>query len=274
MKKMVAALLVLAVVLLAGCTDTTIICGVDAERNAFLQITMEADWTGVAISMGQRYRSGFRELARYYRDELGFAVEEDYTENGCTLTAELKRPADSYASAFQELETMLTDSSITPFLQVGAVQETQGEVQGFGLDVTLDTGRILEHLGTEDMPRDLREYFQQGIEASTAQLQLVLPGNEVVSGPDTATAAGKTVRAQTDVNLTGQTALSLSTRAIVRDGQIVTTAHEDQAARLQSWEQSVWICAGIFALALILWGVLLVTGRRKKARTAEEPANS
>lgn len=273
MKKFVAALLLLAVVLLAGCTETKIICGVDEEKNAFLQITMEADWTGVAISMGQRYRSGFRELARYYRDELGFAVEEDYTENGCTLTAELKRPADSYESAFRELETMLTDSSITPFLQVSTVQETQGEVQGFGLDVTLDTGRILEHLGTEDMPSDLREYFRQSIEASAAQLQLVLPGNEVVSGHDTATVEDKAVRTQKDVNLTGQTALSLSTRAIVRDGQIVTTAHEDQEARLQNWGQSVWICAGIFALALILWGALLVTSRRKKAHAVEEPAN-
>lgn len=265
MKKRITVLLLLLALLLTGCTQTEIACGVDGEKNAFLTIRMELDWSDASPTLGQNLQSGFQKLADHYERKLGFAVEEEYTKTGGTLTMTLKRPAGSYEEAFSELEAMLTDETITPFLQVSMTRQTQDEVQGFGMEVTLDTGRILENLGTEVLPGDLREYFDQGLEQSTARLSLVLPASDLVSGPEGTLCENGTAQAQIPVNLTGQTSLKLSTRAVIRDGCVVTNAQELHTASIHSLERTVQIAGAILALALILLGILLLTGRRKKA---------
>lgn len=270
MKKLVICLLLLAL-LLTGCTETAIRCGVDREKNAYVSVTVSSNWSGVDESMISNFKAGFRALADFYREKPDFTVEAQYTDTSGTLTITAARSAATYEEAFAQLRSLLTDEEITPFLQVSTHQENQGEVQSFGLDVTLDMGRILEDLGTEDMPPELQSYFQSALESSSASLALELPATRVVSGPEDTACEGGMAQARRPVSLEGETSLKLATSAVIREGQVVTDAWEASGAGIEEQYRRIRIAAGVLALGAFLLAAVLILGRKKKRPTPEPP---
>lgn len=269
-KAILAGIFILLALLLAGCTQTQIVCGVDEEKCAFLSISVEADWSGMGNVLRQDLEDGMNLIAKHYETELGFTVEKQYTDDSGSLQMTLRRPEESYEAAFEKLKALLTDEKLTPFLEVNLQHTDHDEVQGFGMDVTLDTGRLLDCLGTENLPGDLQETFAQGIANSTAQLCLVLPASELVSGPEGTRCEGGVARVQVPVDLRGQTKARFSTQAVIRDGEIVLNAEEIHAIRIRTLERLAFTAGA--ALALILAAavvrrlVIAETGKPRRER--------
>lgn len=267
MRKVWPILCLLLSLLLTGCTETEIICGVDREKCAFLTVSVESDWEGLGNMLRRDLEDGMDRVAKHYEKELGFTVEKAYTSEGGSLRMTLKRPAESYEAAFEGLKALLTDETITPFLQVNLQQTDHDLVQGFGMEVTLDAGRMLENLGLEELPGDLQADFTQSLAESSAQLCLVLPASGLVSGPDGTTCEEGVARAEVPVDLRGQTQAKLSTQAVIRDGEVVLGAEQTYIEQIQRLEQLVWAIGALLMLILATAGALFLASRKRKKPT-------
>ena len=117
MKKWYLLVLTL-VLLLTGCAQVQIACGVDQDFNAYLTGKLEGQWPEAEETLAGDLKTGFQALAAHYRDTLGFQVTETYTDTGCTLELALIRPCDNGQEAVEELEKILTDPALTPFQEV------------------------------------------------------------------------------------------------------------------------------------------------------------
>lgn len=259
MKKYKIAVLLLVTLLLTGCAQINVTCGVDREKNAYLTLEAQVDWTEYAGDLGADLEESFRSLATHYRSTLGFEVEETYTDTGCRLILTKKQQGQSYAEAFRLLEAMLTDESVTPFLDVKTTYAQQPQVEGYALEVTMDTGRILEEMGAEDLPGDWRDYYLRSLEASTGSLTLELPASEQPEGQGVSWAEGF-ARRTTQVDLQGQTTLKLATQAAVWDGAVVTGAAEALDRQAEAAGKTVLLAALVLVAGLT---AAVVLGRRR-----------
>lgn len=276
MKKFWLLTLVL-VLLLTGCTQVRIRCGVDAEANACLAATVTSQWPDAEETLAAELQAGFQALAAHYRDTLGFQVEETYNDDGCQLELTLLRPCASYTDALRELEEMLTDESLTPFQEVVLLDTLEGETHGYSGNLVLDAQSFLDGLGLEVLPVNLRQYFQESMADCGATLELSLPAGTVVSHSGELTRDGTQATVSTPVRLDGTTELRLSTLAVIRDGVIVPDPTRQPQERLELARQrmilfGVILGVALLALAVTLW-ILLAKNRRKQTRT-EPPANS
>lgn len=268
MKKLWLILIILAL-LLTGCAETTISCGVDAEMNAYLDLEHRCDWSDVDENERRSLRNGFKALVDHYEDKPGFTVEEEYTDTGCSLKATKVCPAESYAEAFAALETMLNDTAVTPFVEVHTEQRQQEGIEGYAMALTLDAGSFLDRLDIEHFPGDLQQYFRQSIESSTVTVKVALPASELVYGPEGAVCADGMARAETAADLSGQTTISLATLALIRDGQVVEEPQTPMEARILRLERETRILTGALCgvgLLLLIFVILLLYHSRKVAR--------
>lgn len=269
MKKSCVLLLVLSLLLvLTGCSETTISCGVDREMNAYLNLEFCCDWGDVSPEEQNNLVTGFEILARHYKDKLGFAVEETYTDTGCALKVSKVCPAESYAEAFRALERMLSDTGITPFVEAHTELQTHDEIEGYALSVVLDAGNVLGNLGIENFPGDLQQYFRQSIEESSARIALALPASELIDGTKGAVCQDGMASVSAEVDLNGQTTVSLATLALLQDGQVVLNPQPLMESEMNRLAGQTQILRGILlgtGLLLLVVVALLLWHRRKSA---------
>lgn len=262
-------ILLLLCVLLTGCAQTAISCGVDREMNAFLTLEHTAQWDDANETMAGEIMTGMELLAAHYRNKLGFTVEETYTETGCILRATMTRKAESYDEAFRELETMLTDEAITPFVQVDSQQTKDGDVSGYELAVTLDAGNVLSSLGLENLPGDMQMYLRDAIANSSATVSLTLPAAEVLNGAETATLEDSMASITAEADLQGQTTLELSTMAIIQNGNLCSDAGAILTDSIHTLERErqflrIILLAAVAGSAVLLGVLLYLRAHGKK----------
>lgn len=254
--------LALCALLLTGCSMTEIACGVDEGNQAFLTVSFQADWTEADETVRRELKTGCELLAKHYRDKLGFQVEEAYTETGCNLELSMVRQANSRAEAFAELEAMLTDEKLTPFLNVGTEHTVQGAVDGYAVDLTLDTGGIVNNLGLEYFPGDIQRFFRDGIAESKATMMVRLPGTELVEGPEGASCEQGMVEGSVNVDVGGQTEVKLAA--------ITQTERDRLTSEIQSRQTGMIVSGAVLALGVLIVVVLLLC-RKRPPRTPREP---
>ena len=158
--------IVSAALLLCSCATGDISCGVDGENNAFLFLSLQADWSGATDDMKEEIRRGFIAIADHFENKLGFEVEQSITKVSADLNMRLVRPAATPEEAFQELESILTDEALTPFTEV-KMQVVPGEhFSGYRVDVTLDPEGWWKwgiSIYTRKWQEDVRPDWEKGI---------------------------------------------------------------------------------------------------------------
>ena len=278
MKKCLLAVVgCLLCLLLAGCTEAEIGCGVGENHNAFLRVGIQMDLTGADAATADKIRVSMRRLASHYRNSLGYEVDADIDAQKDSLRLDmlLSRSADSYAEAFEKLKEMLNDEKLTPFTIVNMTHSGGNAEQGFAMEVRLNADKLLEGTGVEYMPQDIKNYFEQGIADSTARLQLFLPASQVVEHTgslEQPVAVSSVASTSMPVSFAEPTDLKLVTRINLRDGMVLSASGGEVISQLQQQEAVLLtgavICAVLFVLCAVFCIVLLIR-RRKAGRPAD-----
>ena len=272
MKKWYLLVLTL-VLLLTGCAQVQIACGVDQDFNAYLTGKLEGQWPEAEETLAGDLKTGFQALAAHYRDTLGFQVTETYTDTGCTLELALIRPCDNGQEAVEELEKILTDPALTPFQEVVLFATQEGQTQGCLGTLVLDAQPFLDNLGLDDLPVNLQQYFKEHMEGCAATLELSLPAGQVLSHKGTLRVEGMQAWVSAPVNLEGKTEVSLSTMTVLQDGVPVQDPTGVPLAQLEQAHQELTrmgalLGGGVLALLVTLTVLLVKALARRKARRA------
>lgn len=269
MKKLCMLLFAL-VLLLTGCCQTQITCGVDRDKNAYLSFEVIASWEDAPEQDAPHLKYGFEQIVQHYQYRLGFEPEiEEYTDTGCHLKLTRSRPGETYEDAFRELEAMLTKDTMTPFMEVHTKALREGAVEGYGAELTVDAGRFTQAMEIEDMARELRGYFGSGLKESTATLTLELPATEVLEASGNAVYENGTAKVTVPIDLSGITNLSLSTLAVTENGALAPNTQKDLADSLSQKEQELhtWLMAAGGAAGVLVLSLLTILFLRiRKAR--------
>ena len=283
-KLLILIALVLALCLLAGCTESEISCGIDSENRAFLRYDLSIDMRELNVTQQLSLIDWLRQMVASW-EEQGFTVEHGAfaaTGGSIDIHAELIRQAEDGKQALEQLRTILTDEKCTPFTAVQAEVLAQPLTEDYLLTLRLEPDRIFAAVGTERFPDELREKVEQWAESGSIRLSAQLPATEPGPG-ETAVPAEGLCRKEMSIPLNGSGELSLSTRRYLGGGEFdevwwgggarsAQTAEELEAAvradenRLHVWSVVLTVLASILgAAALGLLIRLLASGRRRKA---------
>ena len=266
MKKWMCFSVVLMCLFLAGCSKTTIECGVDNDFNAFVKMNIQADLSQLDEEDSAIVLNSLKDLAAYYESEDGYVVSFE-TEPAVNLQVDYVKQADSFEGACLLLEEILTTRKITPFTTLEFTYGGGEQEKGFALQGTIDADKIIATAGIEDFNKELREFYQQAIAQSGAELRVVLPATEVVSSSaEVSLENGLTVMTQ-EIPLDAQTVMELSTRASLVDGRVSDVTIGEQIADIEAEyaeaQKQIRIVAAV-PVALALVGILIRGGMKKR----------
>ena len=232
---------------------------------------MQVDLSGMQAYEAQEIRDGLQLLTTYYRDELGYDVQENIREETdiAQVRMTLTRTAESHEAAFAMLEEMLTDESLTPFTTVSMDHTGGRSEQCFDAAVTLDADKILATANLGGQPKAFREFWEQGLEQSSFGLTLTLPASEIADAAGEVTQNGQTASARTSVRFDGPTDLRLVTRVHYSGGKISKTPSGAALGNLQRGHTAVLIALCVFAALAVCCTIAAVCRRRSKAAAGE-----
>ncbi len=287
MKKLWIALLGLGLaLLLCGCTESAIDCGVDRDNRAFLRYDLKFDLSSLSEEDRLAVRGWLQRLSFQMKHKQGFSVDTNAArdEEQIYLKAELIRRGSNRTEALAHLRDMLTDETLTPFTLAACEGEAQQTLETARVLIRLEPDRVLETLGLEYYPKQVRAQVEQWLDTATLRVSLRLPATQLPEGETAELRDGlaeKTLR----LPLRGSGELSLSTVYYTGEGDYgqvwwggePRTAADARAmakllaedeAKLQR-KQDLLLYAGICLAALALLFFLLGTVRRRRQKNAQ-----
>ncbi|MBQ1372434.1 MAG: hypothetical protein IIY70_05830 [Oscillospiraceae bacterium] len=289
MRNMMLCLLAAIFLLLCGCTDSEISCGIDVENRAFLRYDLNLDLEMMSLSERMTVVDGLHLLADSLK-EKGFTVEHNAisaANESFYLRAELLQQGENQEQALVLLRKILTDENVTPFTAVVCESQSQQMQNACRVSLRLEPDRVLATTELEHYPNRLKQRVQDALKTGNLRLTLHMPATELPEG-ETARLDNGIASKTMNLSLTEHGELSLFTLQSV--GNVDSpelwwggksrkadsaTALERQiradAARLKTGELicegAVIVFAGL-AVLLFFWG----TRRRKlEYHAATEP---
>lgn len=255
MKRMVG-LIVLALLFLAGCSQTTIECGIDAEYNAYLEYHIEIDFAEVGDVDRAEIQRSMKQLANY-GEQQKCEVWRWIDDEKADIRIRRVQKGTDYAQAWELLTEMLTDPQWTPFMTVNMSADGGETEQGFVFEGTIEAGEIIRTAGIENFPYEMKKFYEKGLEESKALLVLRLPATEIVTGGDEAVLEDGFAVLEKEIALDAQTTVHLSTRAALVDGVVQTLTAWERIERLTDVKNTltaaIWgAAAGVLLVALIV----------------------
>ena len=291
MKKTRLVIVLLALLLLlCGCTESEIACGVTADNQAYLCFDLALDMKGLEISEQLELTEWIRGLASSLEKEHGFTVEHNALAALSQVVHLRCVQAESRAAAVAALRELLTDESISPFSAVEAEILDQPLQQSCRLTLRLEPDRLVQTAGIEDFPKRTRERVEQWVAAATIRLRVSLPATELPEGEDAALSDGLAEKElRLGLNEAGE--LSLSTLIYTgagdthelwwrgksreaRSADAMAAQIEADAEKLHGLQNTLTIAAaalGAAGLVFLLWGCLRAHRRRRAAKSTDAP---
>ena len=208
----VCAALFLAL-LLTGCTENEIACGLDADNTAYLRLELHFDLTGLEGDLRSQVRGGLRRIETDYAYDRGFTCQTNWGDNSdhVDMVFERRESAQDLAQGIEALNTLLTDPKRTPFTAAGADLHETENASAARLEVRLESGRVLDTMALDSFPKTLQAQIRDALDRAGLSLRLTLPASELPEGEQAECKDGLAVKtahaALTDPELT----LSLST---------------------------------------------------------------
>lgn len=244
MKKILCVLmLALILVLLAGCTESEITCGVNPQNQAFLKYDFQLDLSELNPEEQESVRLWLWDMAYRMQEQQGFDVQTnaDTQESQVYLRALLARPGKNPAEAAELLNGMLTDETLSPFTAAAADCLKQDALNGYRVQVRLEPDRILATAGTEQMPRVLREKIRGWLDKASIGLTLTLPATDLPEG-ETAQITDGFAEKHLEIPVTENGELTLSTLVYRDDGntnQVWWGGKSREAGHIQDLAETV-----------------------------------
>ena len=291
MKKLWILLLgLLFALLLCGCTESAIDCGINRENQAYLRYDLSFDLSSLEEEDRLAVRGWLQNLAYRMKYKQGFSVDTNAAkdEELIRFRAELVRQGADRTEALSLLREMLEDETLTPFTRVSVEGETLETQELSRLRVRLEPDRVLETLDLETYPKQLREQVEGWLEAASVRLTLTLPATELPAGETASLENGLAVK-QLTLPLKGSGNLSLS--AVVYTGAedypelwwggasrgaentpALRGAIAADGAKLYRFERLLqYAAAALAGLALLLFVLGTVRARRRRKTAAAFP---
>ncbi len=184
MKKIIFLLIILGCLLFCGCAATADIeYGIDADNTAYTKLRVDVNGGDLSYSDKERVKSALQEVARYYRDTLGFECDFGYfsqNENTAYILLTKAVPSDSFEEAFEKLKEMLCDDSISAFSELSCeLSDTENEY-AYRISGRVDLHRVLENTYNSGIAQAVADYTAEQLESCSLSVTLSLPQNTKV----------------------------------------------------------------------------------------------
>ena len=265
-KKLFILLIMIMLLLFTGCAKVDIKTGVDSDCNAYLTYVIDVDLTSVSSDLLSTMNT-LDDMMDHYQNELGFEVSKSNTDvTPGTYRYEMTKtiPGDNYEDAFNALQKMLTDESITPFMQVDLTSKMTAYQQLYYFTGELDFEAIYKTTNIESFPKDLQDSIRQSFEAGEGTVTIFLPGNEIEAstGGEASTDHGS-ASLKAPFSFNQKTSLSLSTR-LSTDGD--GAVNQTMESILQDFQISTysWIVIGGLGFIAFIVGIALHLRKNKR----------
>jgi len=165
----------------SGCVVFDVDIGIDSNNTAYLLYRLEMDIEQFNPHQQHNFKQALYQIAVHYHENLGFSVILSTEENPVVLTAEKKVQNNSFEQAFESLKSMLTDEDKTIFMQVDMAQANYPRQTGYIINATVDIPKILESNEFDNLPKDMKQSFDEAIRINSGTISISLPADALVN---------------------------------------------------------------------------------------------
>ncbi len=182
-KNKLIILLLLWLLLLAGCTKANIIYEIDANHNVILNYQGQIDLSSADRDLKNGVTNLIKDTVTHY-ENIGFETSLDITETMIEFDMILSKPTNSFQEAYETLKTVMIDPTISFLLQVDLVYHIEEYEHSLDLAFDTDLSFILNAAGFNNMPLKLREELSSQLNESELTIDVILPYSTIVDQND------------------------------------------------------------------------------------------
>jgi hypothetical protein len=247
--------------LLTGCIQMNVNIGIQDDFTAYLTYEISVTLSDEMLEHESQLRNAISQIAWHYQEELGFTVSSHTDSLPFALTMTRTIPNNSLEQAFSSLEEMLTDESMSIFMQVDTAFESFYRQDRYLLRATVDMPQSLRMSNLNELPLPVAELLNQSIENGEGLISLSFPASEVLASthpvsPILSEATGDAAAHRAEMlvlmDFANQTEFGVEARInYLRDGTIGAELDEIIAQHQQLTNISVLVSGAALLLMLI-----------------------
>jgi len=252
---------IISVILLTGCIQVNIDIGIENDFTAYLTYEISVALDDETSEHESQLRNAINQIARHYGEELGFTVSSQTDSSPFTLTMTRRVQNNSLEQAFASIEEMLTDETMSIFMQVDMAFEGFYRQDRYLLGAIVDIPQILRMSNINELPPAVADHLNQSLENGDGLISLSFPASEILASThpvstivSESTGAATMHRAEMLVlmDFAEQTAFGIEARVnYLRDGTIGPELDEIIAQQQQLTNISVLVSGAALLLMLI-----------------------
>lgn len=260
-KTALAAAVLLTTLLLGGCVNFQITCGVDAANRAVLRYDGTVEPAPLRAQDREPAAQTLSTLLEHFRDQ-GFSVSGGPGEGDTwTFSAVRVQSCATLEEAVETLRGWITDDSFSPFDSAGLLWNTTDYEDAGYLKVTLDLTSVLDG-DAGGYPHDIAALYTEGLETAQGSLTLMLPGDELLEADGDATLGGGVITCTLPLSLREPVTASLMT-GLERSGQERDDRLWEAEERSSLAHSRVAPAAALLAVLAAVTAALGVLARRR-----------
>jgi hypothetical protein len=251
---------------LSGCINIEIEAGIDEHFTSFLTYHIELDVRELDERYHNSVRRALNEIGWIYQEEHQFAVSFNTDSVPYVLTMTRRVENNSFDRAYASLETLLTNESITPFMNVGMAFESVERQSRYIVEAMTDIPQIMRLSNAEELTPELQQQLDEALAMGEGSVTITLPLSELAGSSHPVNIQNNHAAMTVPLSYTSQTRLELSGMVnFLEDGTIGGFLGEliDEQYALRN--KIVFICAAVFAMLLLIMLVVILV-RKKQAR--------
>lgn len=260
MKRLILILLMVSfIIVVAGCSNINVTCGVDENNNAFIKYEIKILTDEVEANNVTNINKALETLEDHFNN-LGFTT----TREDFYLSAELKKKSSNYDLAIDALKEMLTDEDISVFYDVSVQKINTNVEQGYYVSLNADYSKWLLDKGVANLPSDIKSQVEQFASGQTGTLTLMLPANEAKSTSGQISMSGYGAKTSVPIVLNKKISIDLSTK-VSGNGVIKNNLSASNMIYFKI-AMAAFLCIGAGCLLVILIVMLKGNFKLKKKR--------
>ena len=272
-KNITLFLIVMILLTFTGCAQINIDTGVDANYNAYLSYLIEVDFESIDNNHISTIIDALDEIVVHYQNELGFDLLEneiDWLQGIGRYELVKKVPHSNYEEAFSTLQDMLTDETITPFMQVDMLAKVTDYQQLYSFKGMFDFDAVYRTTNIESFPQYMQEPLEQDFNSCRGEINISLPGTDLENAiGDVSSTDNGCINLTVPFNLSEPTSLELATRLSTDGTAIINKSMEDILLNL-GINLRIWISLGVVAFVATIIGIVLHLRKDKKSKMADD----
>ena len=259
-------LAVLLALMLSGCVQIDIETGIDQNFSAHLSYHITLSGVNYDLAYRDQLISALHQIALHYREYLGFVVDVQTEDEPYSIFMTRRVENDSFEQALQALEDMLTDESLTIFMQVEIASQSLFRHYRYTLGATVDIPQIMRLSNAEELPPAMQLQLEEALEAGRGEITVTMPASELISSTHPAKIENHQATMVVPLEFTSRVSFELEGNLnLLSSGAPGGTL--DEIIRMQTLMRTAAIAACFFAAILILIVLLAIAISRRQRKT-------